>query len=95
MEGADEITQWLASRGRRTLDREAARQLALDSPEHWYVAACGARGYMVGKMTMQKFSQRHIVVDGAGEPMLFPTVEAALQFLRGELGVTRPHVFNY
>ena len=91
----DEITEWLASRGRRTLTLEAARQLAADSPQQWYVAQHGTKGYIVGKMTLQKFSARHILVDEGGQPMLFPTVESALAFVRTELKVPRPHVFNY
>jgi hypothetical protein len=91
----DEITEWLASRGRKALTLEAARQLAADSPQQWYVALHGTKGYIVGKMTLQKFSARHILVDDGGQPMLFPTIEGAVAFLRSELKVPRPHVFNY
>ena len=95
MEGSDEITLWLARNGRKTLTLEAARRFAAESPEHWYVAAHGSKGFLVGKMTMQKFSQRHILVDDAGEPMLFATAEGAMAFLRIELKVTNPHVFSF
>lgn len=91
----DEITQWLARQGRNALTLEAAKQLAAESPGQWYVAACGVRGYLVGKMTLQKYSARHILVDERGEPLLFPTVEGALAFLRNDLKVPNPHVFNY
>lgn len=91
----DEITEWLARQGRKALTLEAARQLAAESPAQWYVAACGARGYLVGKMTLQKYSARHILVDDKGEPLLFPTIEAALAFLRADLKIPKPHVFNY
>jgi hypothetical protein len=91
----DEITEWLARKGRHALTFEAAKQLAAESPRQWYVASCGTRGYLVGKMTMQKFSARHILVDDGGEPVLFPTIEGALAFLRNELGIPNPHVFNY
>jgi len=95
MATSDEITEWLARQGRNALNLEAARQLAAESPGQWYVAACGARGYLVGKMTLQKYSARHILVDQGGEPLLFPTVESALAFLRHDLKVPHPHVFNY
>jgi hypothetical protein len=95
MPDSDEITEWLAKRGRRTLDLEAARLLAAESPELWYVASHGARGFLVGKMTMQKFSARHILVGRDGEALHFETAEAAVAFLRAELKVPNPHVFNY
>ena len=95
MEKSDEITEWLASHGRTALTLEAARLLAADSPQQWYVAAQGTRGYLIGKMTLQKYSARHILVDDAGQPLLFPNVEAAVAFLRTELRIDRPHVFSY
>ena len=95
MEAADEITEWLARNGRKALILEAARQLAVESPEHWYVASHGTKGFLVGKMTMKKFSQRHILVDETGQAMLFTTVEGATAFLCTELKVTNPHIFNY
>ena len=91
----DEITEWLARSGRKTLNLEAARQLAAESPQQWYVALHGTKGYLIGKMTLQKFSQRHILVDEAGQPVLFPTIEGAVAFLRSELKVERPHVFTF
>jgi len=91
----DEITEWLSNRGRKALTLESARQLAAESPQQWYVALHGTKGYIVGKMTLQKFSARHILVDETGQPMLFPTIESAVAFVRAELKVERPHVFNY
>jgi thiamine biosynthesis lipoprotein ApbE len=93
-EKSDEITEWLTRKGRAALDLKSARQLASESPEHWYIALQGAKGYIVGKMTMQKYSARHILVDGDGEPMYFLTVEAAKRFLIKELNVPNPHVFS-
>lgn len=95
MSASDEITEWLAKRGLKTLDLETAKQLAAESPELWYVASHGGKGFLVGKMTMHKFSARHILVDPEGQAMHFPTAEAALAFLRTELKVARPHVFNF
>lgn len=95
MSNEDEITEWLSKRGRTALNLEAARQLAAESPLQWYVALHGTRGYLIGKMTLQKFSQRHIVVDETGKPLLFPTVEGAVAFLRAELKIERPHVFTF
>ncbi len=90
----DEITEWLTRKGRTTLDLEAARQLASEAPDHWYVALQGAKGYIVGKMTMQKYSARHILVDEKGQPMFFLTAGAALRFLKKELNIENPHVFS-
>jgi hypothetical protein len=90
----DEITEWLTRQGRKTLDLEAARQLASESPDHWYIALQGAKGYIVGKMTMQKYSARHILVDEKEEPMFFLTADAARRFLRNELNIENPHVFS-
>lgn len=95
MDAPDEITEWMAKNGRRTLTQDAARLLAAESPDHWYVAPLGGRGFMVGKMSLQKFSQRHVLVDATGQTLLFPSVEAALVFLRVDLKVPNPHVFNY
>ncbi len=95
MSTSDEITEWLAKNGRKALTLEAARLLAAESPDHWYVASHGKKGFLVGKMTLQKFSQRHILVDETGQAMLFATVEAALLFLRKDLRIPNPHVFNY
>ncbi len=95
MPNDDEITEWLSKRGRTALNLEAARLLAAESPEQWYVALQGTKGYLIGKMTLQKYSQRHIVVDETGQPLLFPTVEAAVAFLRAQLKIERPHVFTF
>jgi hypothetical protein len=91
---SDEITEWLTRQGRQTLDLAAARKLAAESPDHWYIALQGAKGYIVGKMTMTKYSARHILVDGDGEPMYFLTADAARRFLGKELNVQNPHVFS-
>ena len=90
----DEITEWLSRKGRTTLNLAAARQLAAESPDHWYVALQGAKGYIVGKMTMTKYSARHILVDHEEQPMYFLTADAAKRFLIKELNVMKPHVFS-
>lgn len=95
MDAADEITEWLSRTGRKTLDLEAAKLLAAESPHQWYVASHGAKGFIVGKMTLQKYSARHILVDDSGQPMLFTTIESATAFLRNELKLAKPHIFNY
>ena len=95
MSAGDEITEWLSKRGRTALNLEAAKQLAAESREQWYVALHGTKGYLIGKMTLQKFSQRHIVVDDAGQPLLFPTVEGAVAFLRTQLKIDHPHIFTF
>ena len=91
----DEITEWLSKRGRTALNLEAAKQLAAESRQQWYVALHGTKGYLIGKMTLQKFSQRHIVVHETGQPMLFPTIEGAVAFLRTELKIDQPHIFTF
>jgi hypothetical protein len=91
---ADEITEWLVKNGRKTLDLAAAKRLASESPDHWYVALQGAKGYIVGKMTMQKYSARHILVDEKEQPIFFLTADAAKRFLQKELNVPSPHIFS-
>src|SRR5262245_7875805 len=91
---ADEITEWLSRNGRKTLDLASARQLAAESPDHWYIALQGSKGYIVGKMTMTKYSARHILVDFDEQPMYFLTADAAKRFLIKELNVMTPHVFS-
>ena len=95
MATADEITDWLAGKGRKALDLEAAKELAAESPLYWYVVSHGTKGYVIGKMTMQKFSTRHILVGENGQPVLFPTADAAAAFLRTELKIPNPHIFRY
>lgn len=95
MASSDEITEWLSRAGRTVLDVETAKLLAAESPHQWYVAAHGLKGYLIGKMTMQKYSARHILVEPSGQPMLFKNVESATLFLRQELKVPRPHIFDY
>jgi hypothetical protein len=46
-------------------------------------------------MTLQKYSARHILVDESGEAVVFATIESAKVFLRIELNIANPHVFNY
>jgi hypothetical protein len=94
VENPDEITRWLATKGRSALTLEAARQLAAESPDHWYVAPQGNQGYIVGKMTLQKYSARHILVGENGQPVLFATIAAATAFLRTDLKIAQPHVFS-
>jgi hypothetical protein len=95
MENADEITEWLGRKGRKALNLEAARQLAAESPQHWYIAPHGSKGYIVGKMTMQKYSARHILVGENGQAVLFPTIDAATAFVRTDLKIPNPHVFSF
>jgi hypothetical protein len=93
-EKQDEITEWLGKRGRTTLNFTMAKALAAESPDHWYIALQGSKGYIVGKMTMTKYSARHILVDQDGNPMYFLTADAAKRFLISELNVKNPHVFS-
>jgi hypothetical protein len=95
MESSDEITEWLSRSGRTALDLETARLLAAESPQQWYIASHGVKGYIVGKMTMQKYSARHILVDASGQAVLFKDIESAKFFLRQELKILQPHVFDY
>lgn len=92
----DEITQWLAKRGRkRDLSIELAKQLAAESRLGWYVAPHGHKRYVIGKITLQRLSARHMVTDDDGKPLAFDSIEQAKAFLRHELGILAPHVFNF
>lgn len=92
----DEITNWLAKRGRKgDLSIELAKQLAAESRLGWYIAPHGHNRYAIGKITLQKLSTRHIVNDDEGKPLTFGSVEEAKIFLRDELKILAPQVFNY
>jgi len=92
----DEITQWLAKRGRkRDLSIELAKQLAAESRLGWYIAPHGHKRYAIGKITLQRLSTRHMVTDDEGKALAFGSVEEAKAFLREKLGILAPQVFNF
>ena len=92
----DEITQWLLRHGRRkNLDLELARELAAESRLGWYIAHHGHNRYVIGKVTLQKLSSRHVVTDDHGKPLTFGSVEEAKAFLQDNLKILTPHVFDY
>lgn len=92
----DEITQWLIKRGRqKDLSIALAKELAAESRLGWYVAHHGHNRYIIGKVTLQKLSSRHVVTDDNGKPLTFGSVEDAKTFLKNELKILTPHVFDY
>lgn len=92
----DEITQWLVKRGRkRDLSIELAKQLAAESRLGWYIAPHSHNRYIIGKITLQKLSTRHVVTDDEGKALTFDSVEEAKALLRDKLKILAPHVFNY
>lgn len=91
----DEITHWLVKHGRkRDLSIELAKQLAAESRLGWYIAPHGHNRYVIGKVTLQQLSTRHIVTDDEGRPLSFDSVEKAKAFLRDELKIFIAQVFN-
>lgn len=92
----DEITHWLIKRSpKRNLSINLAKQLAAESRLGWYVAPHGHNRYAIGKITLQKLSTRHIVTDDEGKPLTFASVEEAKTFLRDQLKILAPQVFQY
>jgi len=91
----DEITQWLVKRGRKKdLNVELAKQLAAESRLGWFISPHGHRGFAIGKINLKKLSSRHVLTDDDGRVMSFTSVDAAKAFLRDELHILAPHVFN-
>jgi hypothetical protein len=92
----DTITEWLIRKGRKKdLSIELAKQLASESRLGWYIAPHGHKRYLIGKVTLQKLSSRHIVMDDEGKALTFESIEDAKTFLRDELKILTPQVFNF
>ena len=92
----DEITQWLVKRGRKKdLSIALAKQLAAESRLGWFIVPHGHKGFAIGKVNLKKLSSRHVLTEDDGRVVNFPTVEDAKTFLRDELHILAPHVFNY
>ena len=92
----DEITQWLLKRGRKKdLSIELAKKLATESRLGWLIFPHGHKGYAIGKATLKKLSSRHVLTDDDGRVITFSSVDEAKTFLRDELHILAPHVFNY
>ena len=91
----DEITQWLVQRGRKKdLNIELAKQLAAEERLGWFIVPHGHKGFAIGKVNLKKLSSRHVLTEDDGRVMSFATVEDAKAFLRDELQILAPHVFN-
>ena len=63
-----------------------AKDLAKESRIGWYVAP-SFKDWQIGKMTIGLPITKFQVVRDDGSPLLFPSVEHALEFYRKELGV--------
>ena len=93
--GEDEITQWLVKRGRKKdLSIELAKELATESRLGWFIVPYGQKGFAIGKVNLRKLSSRHVLTEDDGRVITFPSVEEAKTFLRDELKILAPHVFN-
>jgi hypothetical protein len=92
----ESVTQWLVKQGRKKdLSIELAKQLAAESRLGWYIAPHGHRRFVIGKVTLQKLASRHVVTDDDGKPLSFNSVDEAKAFLRDELKILTPQVFNF
>ncbi len=92
----DEITQWLVKRGRtKDLSIELAKELAVESRLGWFVVPHGHKGYAIGKVNLKKLSSRHVLTGDDGRVLTFASVDEAKAFLRDELKILAPHVFNW
>jgi len=91
-----EVTNWLNSQGKAgTLTLPAAKGLADTSPLGWYIAPHSQNRFCVGKLTLEKLASRHIVTDEEGKALAFPTIEAARTFMRDQLGILTPQIFDF
>ena len=92
----DEITQWLVKRGRKKdLSIELAKELAAESRLGWFIVPYGQKGFAIGKVNLRKLSSRHVLTEDSGRVITFASVDEAKTFLREELNILAPHVFNY
>ena len=92
----DEVTLWLSKRGRkRDFTVEVAKQHAAESRLGWYIAPHGHKRFVIGKVTLQRLSIRHVVLDGSGKPLIFESIEEAKAFLRDELKILTPQIYNF
>ena len=91
-----EITRWLTSRGSRgALTLPMARDLAHESLLGWYIAPYSQNHFCVGKLALDKLASRHVVTDEEGKALAFPTVDAAKTFMKHQLGITTPQIFEF
>lgn len=92
----DEITQWLVKRGRKkNLSIDLAKQYAAESRLGWFIVPHGHKGFAIGKLNLKKLSSRHVLTEDDGRVITFASVDEAKAFLRDELQILAPHVFNY
>ena len=91
----DEITQWLVSRGRKKdLSIELAKELAGESRLGWFIVPHGHKRFAIGKVNLRKLTSRHVLTEDDGRVITFATVDEAKAFLRDELKILAPHLFN-
>ena len=91
-----EVTQWLTSKGQcGALTLPMARDLAQRSLLGWYIAPYSQEHFCIGKMTLEKLASRHIVTDEDGKALAFPTIEAARTFMKHQLGILTPQLFEF
>lgn len=91
-----EVTNWLSSHGTgNALTGALAKELAQISQLGWYIAPHSQDRYCVGKLTLEKFASRRIVTDEEGKALAFPTIEAARTFMKDQLGILTPQIFDF
>jgi len=91
-----EVTKWLTSRGNPgALTLPMARDLAHESLLGWYIAPYSHEHFCIGKLTLDKLASRHIVTDEEGKALAFPTIEAARTFMKHQLGILTPQIFEF
>lgn len=70
----------------KRLEVTLAKDIAKESRIGWYVAP-SFKDWQIGKMTFSSPFNKFLVVRDDGSPLLFPSVDHALEFYRKELGV--------
>jgi hypothetical protein len=86
MEFADDLMNVVSSYENRHLTLEITREIAAREQLRWYVAPI-LQGWTVGKMPVYAPLERHPLMNIHREPVVFSSVERALQFLRDEFQI--------
>lgn len=90
-----DTTDWLTKRGDATvLTLSGAKVLAQMSSVGWYIAPYSHGLFYVGKHTLGKYASRHVIADEAGQAFTFPTIDAAKCFMKEQLEILTPQVFD-
>src|SRR5512146_2607644 len=72
---------------------QCVREIAKREQSGWYVARC-ATGWAVGEMRLDAPCDRYPLLNNDQKPVVFSSVDAALQFLREECLIFNASVYH-